>query len=67
MLLGGGVDVQEVLPFASHERMEAEVRYSIETLGRDGGYVFCAARNIQPDVSPDRIDVMYPAALSHGS
>ncbi len=57
--------MQQVLPFATHEAIEREVRYSIETLGRDGGYVFCAAHNIQPDVSPDRIDVMYRAALEH--
>lgn len=62
---GGGIDVQQVLPFATHGEIEREVRYSIETLGRDGGYVFCAAHNIQPDVSPDRIDVMYRAALGH--
>lgn len=62
---GGGIDVQQVLPFATPEVIEREVRYSIDTLGRDGGYVFCAAHNIQPDVSPDRIDVMYRAALEH--
>jgi uroporphyrinogen decarboxylase len=62
---GGGIDVQQVLPFASHERIRDEVAYSIDTLGKDGGYVFCPAHNVQPDVSPDRIDVMYQAALAH--
>ena len=62
---GGGIDVQQVLPFASHERIRDEVAYSIDTLGKDGGYVFCPAHNVQPDVSPDRIDVMYQAALGH--
>ena len=61
---GGGIDVQQVLPFATHERIRDEVAYSIDTLGKDGGYVFCPAHNIQPDVSPDRIDVMYRAALA---
>lgn len=61
---GGGIDVQQVLPFATHGRIEDEVKYSIETLAKDGGYVFCPAHNIQPDVSPDRIDVMYRAALA---
>ncbi len=63
---GGGIDVQQVLPTASHERIRDEVAYSIETLGRDGGYVFCAAHNLQPDVSPDRIDALYQAALAYG-
>jgi uroporphyrinogen decarboxylase len=63
---GGGIDVQQVLPFATHERIRDEVAYSIDTLGKDGGYVFCPAHNVQPDVSPDRIDVMYRTALDHG-
>jgi uroporphyrinogen decarboxylase len=63
---GGGIDVQQVLPTASHERIRDEVAYSIETLGRDGGYVFCAAHNLQPDISPDRIDALYQAALAYG-
>ena len=62
---GGGIDVQQVLPYATLERIRDEVAYSIETLGKDGGYVFCPAHNVQPDVSPDRIDVMYRAALAH--
>jgi len=62
---GGGIDVQQVLPFVTHERIRDEVAYSIDTLGKDGGYVFCPAHNVQPDVSPDRIDVMYRAALEH--
>ena len=64
---GGGIDVQQVLPTASHDEIRREVDYSIETLGAGGGYVFCAAHNIQPDVSPDRIEVMYQAALAHGA
>ena len=50
-------------PSPAHERIRDEVAYSIDTLGKDGGYVFCPAHNIQPDVSPDRIDVMYRQAL----
>jgi uroporphyrinogen decarboxylase len=62
---GGGIDVQQVLPFATLPEIEKEVRYSIDTLGKDGGYVFCPAHNVQPDVSPDRIDTLYRAALQH--
>ena len=64
---GGGTDVQQVLPFATPERIADEVRSSIDTLGRDGGNVFYATSNVQPDVSPDRIEAMYQAALAHGS
>ena len=62
---GGGIDVQQVLPTATPDEIKREVDYSIDTLGAGGGYVFCAAHNIQPDVSPDRIEAMYQAALDH--
>jgi uroporphyrinogen decarboxylase len=63
---GGGIDVQQVLPNATHDEIRREVDYSIETLGAGGGYVFCAAHNLQPDITPDRIEAMYQAALAHG-
>ena len=63
---GGGIDVQQVLPTATHDEIRREVDYSIETLGAGGGYVFCAAHNLQPDITPDRIETMYQAALAHG-
>jgi uroporphyrinogen decarboxylase len=62
---GGGIDVQQVLPTATADEIDREVQYSIETLGRGGGYVFCAAHNLQPDVTPDRIEALYQAALRH--
>jgi uroporphyrinogen decarboxylase len=62
---GGGIDVQQVLPFASLEQIEDEVKRSLNVLGKDGGYVFCPAHNIQPDVSPDRIDRLYQTALHY--
>ena len=34
---GGGIDVQQVLPRATHDEIRREVDYSIETLGRGGG------------------------------
>ncbi len=64
---GGGIDVQQVLPTATHDEIRREVDDSIETLGKGGGYVFCAAHNLQPDITPDRIEVMYQTALAHGS
>ena len=59
--------MQQVLPTATAEEIEREVRYSLETRGAGGGYVFCAAHNIQPDVSPDRIEALYQAALAHAA
>ncbi len=62
---GGGIDVQQVLPTATSDEIDREVKYSIDTLSADGGYVFCAAHNLQPDITPDRIEAMYQAALKY--
>ena len=48
----GGIDTQELLPFASESQIEEAVHETIEILNRDGGYIFAAAHNIQPDVNP---------------
>jgi uroporphyrinogen decarboxylase len=62
---GGGIDVQQVLPYATPDQIKAETHQSMDVLGKDGGYMFCAAHNIQPDVTPDRFDAMYQAALNY--
>ncbi len=62
---GGGIDVQQVLPFASLEEIEQEVKHTIEIMAPGGGYVFVPSHNIQADVTPDRIDKVYEAALKY--
>ncbi len=60
---GGAIDVQQVFPSASLEEIEAEAKRAIEVLGPGGGFVFVPTHNIQPDVSPDRIEKLYQSAL----
>ena len=62
----GGIDTQELLPFASESRIEETVHETIEILNRDGGYIFAAAHNIQPDVNPRSLTVMLKAARKYG-
>lgn len=62
----GGIDTQEVLPFMRPEQVEEVVRQTVETMNRDGGYVFAAAHNIQPDVNPENLVVMFQAARKYG-
>ena len=62
---GGGIDVQQVLPYASLEQIEKEVRYSIDTLGQGGGFVFVPSHNIQADVTPERIHKLFESALKY--
>jgi uroporphyrinogen decarboxylase len=62
---GGGIDVQQVLPYASLEQIEKEVKYSIDILAPGGGFVFVPSHNIQADVTPDRIHKLYESALKY--
>jgi uroporphyrinogen decarboxylase len=62
---GGGVDIQQFLPFASLEEIEEEVKRTMDIMAPGGGFVFVPSHNIQADVTPDRIDAMYQAALKY--
>ena len=55
----GGIDVQQILPFATPERVKEEVRHIVATLGQGGGYIFAPSHNIQADVPPENIVAMY--------
>lgn len=62
---GGGIDVQKVLPFASLQQIEDEVRRTIEIMAPGGGFVFFPSHNIQPDVTPDRVHKVFESALKY--
>ena len=62
---GGGIDVQQVLPFASLDQIQAEVKYTLDIMAPGGGYVFVPAHNIQADVTPDRIHTLYETVLKY--
>jgi uroporphyrinogen decarboxylase len=51
----GGVDMQRLLPYGSPEEVSREVEELVNVLGAGGGYVVCAANNIQADTPPPNI------------
>jgi len=61
---GGAIDVQRVLPFATLQEIEDEVRRTIDILVPGGGFVLVPSHNIQPDVSPERIHKVYETGLA---
>jgi len=61
LVFHGGIDVQQILPFATPERVREEVRHIVTTLGQGGGYIFAPSHNIQADVPPENIVAMYEA------
>lgn len=58
----GGIDTQELLPFAPPEKVRETVLGTIETMNQGGGYIFAAAHNIQPDVNVENLMVMFDEA-----
>jgi uroporphyrinogen decarboxylase len=62
---GGGIDIQQVLPFASLSQIEDEVKKTLDIMAPGGGYVFVASHNIQADVTPDRIHKLYESILKY--
>jgi uroporphyrinogen decarboxylase len=62
---GGGIDVQQILRTADLDTIREEVRRTIEVLAPGGGYVFALTHNIQPDITPERVDTAYATALKY--
>ena len=62
---GGGIDIQQVLPFASLDEIEKDVKRTIEIMAPGGGYVFFPSHNIQADVTPDRFHKTFETALKY--
>ena len=54
----GGIDQQELLPSGDTEKIRSEIKNRISILGKDRGYLLAPAHIIQPDVSPETIEIM---------
>jgi uroporphyrinogen decarboxylase len=62
---GGAIDSQHVFPNATLEEIEIEVKRTLDVMGPGGGYIFNTVHNIQPDVSPDRIEQLFQTAIHY--
>jgi len=62
----GGLDTQDVLPFGTETSVKEAVNSLISTMNKNGGYIFAAAHNIQPDVPPENVVHMFKAAREAG-
>ena len=58
----GAIDTQHILPFGTPEEVRSEARRKIDSLGRDGGYVFAPCHNIQVGTPAANIAAMYEEA-----
>ncbi len=55
----GGLNMQDLLPYATPSQVEAEARRYCEVMGAGGGYILGPAHLFQPDVPPDNILAVY--------
>jgi uroporphyrinogen decarboxylase len=60
------VDEQQVLPYGTIEEVREEVRQRITAFAPGGGYICAPAHNIQDDVPPENVIVMFESALQYG-
>jgi len=58
---GGGCNTRDVLPRATPEQVQADVRRNIEVLAPGGGFVFQQVHNVMADVPPANVVAMLDA------
>lgn len=65
LVFHGGLDTQQVLPSNDPLRIESAVEALLTAMNprETGGYIFAPAHNLQHDVSPSAITVMYDTVL----
>jgi uroporphyrinogen decarboxylase len=63
---GGGIDTQSFLPTASIPEIEDNIKKTIDILAPGGGFVFAPTHNLQPDITPEKIDAIYKTVLKYG-
>jgi uroporphyrinogen decarboxylase len=59
----GGIDEQQLLPYATPDEVRRETARVMGVLGDDGAYIVCPAHYIQPDTPPANIVALYDTAL----
>lgn len=62
----GSISIQKTLPFGTPDDVRAEVRRRRETLGPDGGFIYCTAHNIQADTPIANIEALFEAYQTLG-
>jgi uroporphyrinogen decarboxylase len=53
--LWGGMDTQDLLPHSDKETVYAEMKKTISTLSKNGGYIFSSIHNVQGDTPLDNL------------
>ncbi len=62
----GSISIQQTLPFGTPDDVRAEVQERFDTLGPQGGFIFCTAHNIQADTPTENILALFDAYRMYG-
>ena len=62
----GGVSIQKTMTFGTPDDVRREVKHLAETLGKNGGYIFCTAHNIQADAPLRNVEALMAAYHEFG-
>ncbi|MEN8228901.1 MAG: uroporphyrinogen decarboxylase family protein [Bacteroidota bacterium] len=63
----GAIDQQYLMPRATPEEIEVDVKKKIEILGKGGGYIISPAHILQSDTSMENVEAFIQAAKKYGS
>ena len=63
----GAIDVQQMMPNATADELEAEIARRIYDLGRGGGYILAPCHNIGHDISPENVVALFEQARQLGA
>ncbi|MFH1761760.1 MAG: uroporphyrinogen decarboxylase family protein [bacterium] len=66
LVFHGSISIQKTLPMGTPEDIQNEVKERFETLGPDGGFIFCTAHNIQFDTPVENILALFEAYEEFG-
>jgi hypothetical protein len=58
---GGGVDTQQILPYATQEQVKEHVWRQCEIFGKGGGFVFNSVHNIQANTPIENVAALFEA------
>ena len=61
-----GMDVQQIIPFATPDEVRATVKHMCETVGDGGGLVLAPTHVLEPDVPWENIMAFFDAIEEYG-
>ena len=62
----GGMGIQTTMPFGTPDKVRAETRRLIETLGAGGGYLIAPTHSLEPEVPWENIVAFFEAVETYG-